>query len=431
MSSYVDVVVIGAGVAGLAAAAAVGADGRSVALLEASSRIGGRAWTVRPPMLGGAHFDMGAIWLHSAAHNPLVPIARDAGETLIDADAIRRRRLFVGGRPASEAERADYEAAWDRYEAAAEQLLAPGQPDLSLAAVARSLPDDPWAVTVETWEGPVIGAAEAAEFSLRDWKSNALEGGNILIGGGLGDFVRRRLAPPENSLQLETPVRRLRWQEAGGGVAVDTPRGTIRAASCIVTVSTGVLSGGSIAFEPALPPMVQDCLHGLPMGLALKVVLRASGPDRLDLPPFASVSKRFERSGDPAVVFSFWPWGYDFASAWIGASTAWELTRAGPAAAADFALGELRSLFGSRVDRAFLPGPALVTEWGSDPLFGGAYAYARPGHAADRRRLGEPLADGRLIFAGEATHPTMAGTVGGAWLSGAAAARATLGAAKG
>ncbi len=425
MPSFVDVVVIGAGVAGLSAAAAVRAEGRTVAVLEAATRVGGRAWTVRPPSLGGAHFDMGAIWLHAAERNPLAPIARAAGEALLDADATRRRRLIVDGRLASEAEAADYEQAWDRFEAVADRLTGPGSPDVSLAAVARSLPADPWAVTVETWEGPVICVAEAAEFSLRDWKSNVLEGGNILIGGGLGDFVRRRLAPA-NGLYLETPATRVRWQEPGGRTAVETPRGTIEAGACIVTVSTGVLASGAIAFEPALPVAVQESLDGLPMGLALKVVLRAAGPDRLDLPAFTSLAKRFERSGEPAVVFSAWPWDYDFVSAWIGASTAWELTRAGPAAAEDFMLSELRALLGARVDRAFLPGPALISEWGSDPLVQGAYAYARPGHADDRRRLGEPLADGRLAFAGEATHQTLAGTVGGAWLSGAAAAQVAL-----
>ncbi len=367
---------------------------------------------------------MGAIWLHAAAHNPLVPIARAAGETLLDADATRRRRLVVDGRLASDAEAAGYEQAWDRFEAAADRLAGPGLPDVSLAAVARSIPADPWAVTVETWEGPVICVAEAAEFSLRDWKSNVLEGGNILIGGGLGDFVRRRLAPADG-LHLETPATRVRWQESGR-VSVETPRGTIEAGACIVTVSTGVLASGAIAFEPALPVAVQGSLDGLPMGLALKLVLRAAGTDRLDLPAFTSLAKRFERSGEPAVVFSAWPWNYDFVSAWIGPPTAWELTRAGPAAAEDFMLSELRSMLGARIDRTFLPGPALVSDWGSDPLFQGAYAYARPGHADDRRRLGEPLANGRLVFAGEATHQTLAGTVGGAWLSGEAAAQATL-----
>ncbi len=420
----VDVVVVGAGVAGLAAAGAVRRAGRSVLVLEAGARVGGRAWTVRPPALGGAHFDMGAIWLHAAETNPLTPIARAAGEPMLDADASRSRRLFVDGRPATAAERADYDAAWDRYEAEADRLLAAGTGDVPMARVAENLASDPWAVTIETWEGPVICVADAAAFSLRDWRNNILDGGNILLADGLGEFVRRRLVPPDG-VHLETPVRAIRWQERGG-VAVETPRGTVTAGAVVVTVSTGVLAAGAIRFEPGLPDAVRASIAGLPMGLALKVVLRAAGTDRLDLPPFTSLAKRFERSGEPAIVFSAWPWNYDYLSAWIGASTAWELTRAGTAAAEDFARAELRALLGARIDRALRPGAALVSAWGTDPLFRGAYAYATPGHAEARLALGKPLADGRLVFAGEATHPTLAGTVGGAWETGERAAGAVL-----
>jgi monoamine oxidase len=424
MRSAVDVVVVGAGVAGLAAAGALRRAGRSVLVLEAGNRVGGRAWTVRPPALGGAHFDMGAIWLHAAEMNPLVAIARGAGETMLDADAVRQRRLFIGGRSVTAAERADYDAAWNRYEVEADRLLASGESDMPMAQVAANLADDPWAVTVETWEGPVICVAEAAEFSLRDWRNNVLEGGNILLNAGLGDFVRRRLTPSDG-VALETPVTALHWRERHG-VLVETPRGTVTARAAVVTVSTGVLAAGAIRFEPALPPVTQESIAALPMGLALKVVLRASGTDRLGLAPFTSIGKRFERSGEPAVVFTAWQWNYDHMTAWIGASTAWELTSAGPAAADDFVRGELRSLLGGGIDRAFRPGVALVSTWGTDPLFRGAYAYARPGHAAARLALAEPLADGRLVFAGEATHATLAGTVGGAWEAGERAAAAVL-----
>jgi monoamine oxidase len=424
MGTSVDVVVIGAGVAGLAAAASLGRAGARVAVLEAGSRVGGRAWTVRPPSLGGAYFDAGAIWLHSAETNPLVPIARAAGERLIDADGQRARRTFVDGHVAVPEEVAGRAGAWDRFEAAADDLLGDGTADASLAEVARRLPDDPWAVTVETWEGPIICVADASEFSLRDWRANQLSGGNILVAGGLGDFVQRRLAPGEG-LHLDTPATRIRWQEPGGRVAVETSRGTVEAAACIVTVSTGVLASGRIGFDPPLPSAVGECLNGLPMGLALRVVLRASGADRLDLPESCSLDRRFTRD-DPAIVFNAWPRGFDYLSAWIGGSLAWELTRAGTEAAEDFMRGELRRMLGGRVDRALRPGAALVTGWGTDSLFQGAYAFARPGHAAARRRLAEPLAGGRLLIAGEATHETLAGTVGGAWLSGEAAATIAL-----
>jgi monoamine oxidase len=419
----IDVVVIGAGLAGLGAATALRRSGRGAVVLEAAGRIGGRAWTAYPEALGGVWFDMGAIWLHDAEHNPLTPIARAAGEGLLRSDVLRTERSFIGARLATEAELADYADAWPRFEAAAERLLRAGMPDVPLSAVARSLPDDPWAATVESWEGPVICTVDAGDYSLLDWKRNVLGGSNLVPQGGVGAFVQRRLGEGLD-IRLNTHVTRVRWGGAEGRVTVETDRGTLTARSCIVTVSTGVLRAGAIAFDPALPPRVQDALHALPMGLATKVALRATGPDRLDLPPYCSVDRQVGRDGDLLVPLQCWPHGRDYVQGWIGAGTAWALLREGDAAAVDFTRGELRRLFGGRADALFADAPSLVTQWGADPLTLGAYAYATPGNADARSRLTEPLADGHLLFAGEACHVGYAGTLAGAWLSGEAAAGA-------
>ncbi len=119
-----DVVIIGAGLAGLGAAAALRDAGRRAVVLEASGRVGGRAWTDYPAALGGVWFDMGAVWFHDAEHNPLVPIARAAGDTLLRSDEIRQERTFIGDRLATEAELAAYADAWPRYEAAADTMIA-------------------------------------------------------------------------------------------------------------------------------------------------------------------------------------------------------------------------------------------------------------------------------------------------------------------
>jgi monoamine oxidase len=412
----VDVVVIGAGLAGLGAAHRLRELGTSAIVLEASGRIGGRAWTEHPAALGGTWFDMGAVWLHAAADNPLAAIAESAGETLLDSDVLRRERTFIGTRLATPAELIDCSHAWPRFEAAADRLLH-AMPDTSLDHVARHLPDDPWALTVESWEGPVICTADADRLSLRDWRRNGLTGRNLQIEGGIGAFVQRRLGEGL-TIRLNTPATRIGWAGPGGRVAVETAQGTIEAGACIVTVSTGVLAAGTIAFDPLLPAAVQDSVHALPLGLAMKVALRATLADRLDLPAHCTVDRQVTRSGEPIMIFQCWPFGHDHVQGWVGGATAWELARAGDAAAVDFALGELRRLFGGRVDRLFVGGGSVVTHWESDPRVRGAYSYAVPGHADARRHLAAPLADGRLIFAGEACHDGLAGTLAGAWISG-------------
>jgi monoamine oxidase len=422
----VDVVVVGAGLAGLGAATALRDIGRSALLLEAADRIGGRAWTAYPAELGGVWFDMGAVWLHSAERNPLVPIAQQAGDPLLRADELRRERTFIGRREATPEEYADFAAAWPRFENMAARILRT-RPDAPLAEVARAMPDDPWAVTVETWEGPIICCAEATEFSLLDWQRNALSGSNLVPQGGIGAFVARRLGAGLD-IRLSTPVTRIDWNGPGGRVTVHTSDGAVTAGAAIVTVSTGVLAAGAIGFDPPLPTHAQSCINALPMGLAMKVALRATGPDRLDLPLHCSVDHRVSRSGEPTMNFQCWPHGRDYVQGWVGGATSWALAREGEAAAVDFALGQLRAIFGARVDRLFAGGATLVTRWDADPWVRGAYAYVRPGDAEARTGLARPLADGHLLFAGEACHDGFAGTVAGAWISGQNAARIAAGA---
>jgi len=419
-----DVIVIGAGLAGLGAATALRARGLRCVVLEAANRIGGRAWTAYPESLGGVWFDMGAVWLHDAARNPLVPLARAAGETLLRSDELRQERTFVGSRLATAAELADYEGASARFEAAADTLLA-AHADVPLSAVTRSLPDDPWAPTIEAWEGPVICTVDADRFSARDWRRNALSGFNLVPQGGVGAFVARNLGAGLD-IRLDTPVLGVRWNGPGGQISVDTPTGTLTARAGIVTVSTGVLAAGTIAFDPPLPPSVADSVQALPMGLAIKVALRATSPDRLDLPKHTSVDRQVARSGETFVPFQCWPFGRDYVQGWIGGGIAWDLARAGEAAVVDHALAQLRAVFGSRVDRLFAGGGRLVTHWDADPFVQGAYCYAVPGQASARDRLAEPVGDGHLLFAGEACNVPYAGTVAGAWISGQSAAAAIV-----
>ena len=111
-----DVLIVGAGAAGIAAARRLQALGRSVRLLEAGRRLGGRAWTEAAQL--GAPFDHGASWIHVAERNPLTPIARRLGFTLRDERRRVRDILLWRGRAADPAERAAHDAACEAWEAA-------------------------------------------------------------------------------------------------------------------------------------------------------------------------------------------------------------------------------------------------------------------------------------------------------------------------
>ncbi len=428
MTADLDVVVVGAGVAGLAAAAALRRAGARCLVLEAGARIGGRAFTDHPAALGGAAFDHGAGWLHAAERNPLAPLARDAGIALHDTRGDWTRHVMIDGRPAEPGEIDAYNAAWERFEAVARARAASG-PDVSVDEAVAELRGDPWLASVAAWEASLIAAADPRDLSVQDWHLNELSGGNLRVAGGLGAMVARVLGPPAGEVRLRSPVHGIGWDGPGGLVEVASAAGTLTARAAIVTVSTGVLRAGGIGFAPDLPEEQLAALDGLPMGLLSRAAIRAAGPDRLGLRPGSSLYRRLTDPGEMAMFFSLWPQGQDYAVGFFGGRAAWALAAEGTAATAAFARAELARLLGARAAAAFAD-EVVVTGWGTDPKFLGAYAYARPGCMTARAAMDAPLA-GRLWFAGEAwCMDGLAGTVGGAFLSGeraAAAVAAALG----
>ncbi|MFZ4405730.1 MAG: flavin monoamine oxidase family protein, partial [Paracraurococcus sp.] len=403
-----DVLVIGAGAAGIAAARLLRARGRTVRVLEAGRRLGGRAWTESASL--GVPFDHGASWIHGAERNPLTPIARDLGFTLRDERRRVRDILLFGDRPATPAERAAHDAACEAWEAAAEARDAAGGADIPLAeAVPRG---GPWDATVSHWFSSIISGVEAEHFSLHDYVATGLDGANLQVAEGFGSLVAR--LGEGLPVTLGAPVALLRWD--GAGVVAEGGWGMLRAAAAIVTVSTGVLAANGIRFDPALPDDIQAAIARLPQGLLSKVALRAAGEHRLGLGPFARLGQQVAGPGDAPMSWMLWPWGRDHAVGFIGGEAAWALAREGAAAAEAFARADLARFFGAAaVARTFAPG-AVVTGWAADPLFLGAYSHARVGQYGARAVLRDAaLAKGRLRFAGEACHTRTAGTVGGAW----------------
>jgi monoamine oxidase len=418
-----DVAVIGAGVAGLAAATRLRALGLHVIVLEAGNRVGGRAHTVHPAQLGGLPLDMGASWFHVAAQNPLAKLAQEAGVATAPFAPRTRLSALPGSAPSS--------AGGDRDEAEAAfyalfEDLPPGPDSSVLDVLRRSGAANAWFPTIATMEGAIVSAADVADLSLADWRENALDDDNLWPNGGVGAFVANHLAPAAGPVELGWAVDTIDWDAPFGGVAISGPRGTLRAAACVVTVSTGVLASGAIRFTTPLPDGHVAALADLPMGLLSKVVFPATAPALLALEPDTGLERQVAEYGDPAMVFIARPAGAALVVGHCGGQAAWALAREGGRALEDFARSELVAIFGAAA-RGWLPeGAAVVSGWGEDPLFAGAYSYGRPGCGDARDVLAQPIGDGRLWLAGEACHRGMAGTVQGAWLTGVRAAEGVL-----
>ncbi|WP_255467517.1 NAD(P)/FAD-dependent oxidoreductase [Roseomonas sp. HF4] len=407
-----DVLIVGAGCAGIAAARELAMRGRTCIVLEGGPRVGGRAFAESASL--GLPFDHGASWLHQAGENPLTPLARALGLDLLDHDALRDRRLFAHGRMATAAERQAFAAAEDAFWMAVETAARDGGTDRPAASAAPR--GGPWDATVAHWEGSQICAAELARMSLHDFAATALDGPNLILRYGVGGLVAR--LAEGLPIRLGARVDRLRWGPRG--VVAQGTFGAVAARAAIVTASTGVLAAGGIAFDPPLPGPTAAAIHALPLGLLTKVAFRADHPDAPGLPPFASLRRAVAGDGDRPMSWISRLFGDPLMVAFCGGARAWEM--AGDAALAEAeARAEAALVFGSRAAAAL--GRATVTRWAEDPLFRGAYSHAVPGAQGARRVLAAPLADGRLHFAGEACHPRFAATVAGAWLSGVEAAR--------
>lgn len=406
-----DIVVVGAGAAGLAAGERLAELGVDFLVLEAAERIGGRAYTETASF--GVPFDHGCHWLHSASKNPFREIADRIGHRYLKRTSRRAAHMFLKDRPASEAERT---AAWNAVEAAFAASERAGRLGRDVAASEVIDPPEDWARMAAHWLR-LLSSLDAEEISTLDLARYSDTGENWPVLDGYGALVAAagRAVP----VRTGTPVTAIDW--SGPGVTVTTEAGTIRAKAVIVTVSTNVLASGAIRFSPALPAAHADAIAACPCGYAEKVAL---GFDR----PFPGLEEVAYIDtldpGDPdrsAVNFTVYPDpdGHPVAVGQLGGTVSRDLERAGEAAMVDFALAALVDAFGSDLKGHLRA--TKVTRWASDPWVRGAYSCALPGRAIRRLVLADPVAE-RVFFAGEATSAEAYSTAHGARWSGLRAA---------
>lgn len=440
----VDVVVIGAGFAGLAAAERLAKEGRRVVVLEASDRVGGRACT--DYRLGdGVPLELGAQMVHGRGAVTHSWIAREGLRTR-PLKLYQRSRIVIARRVASYPwfvlpfhPVAGLRAAYDGFVRLPRAIDSARAPDRSLEEFLAERPVRPAARLMVTVlyahvyaadpdaigvTGPAEEYREASEpYGFRNFQ--LLEGYSALVArvaARLGDRIRR-----------DHPVTEVHLTPTGVRVRAMGPNGTpteFRAAGGIVTVSLGVLKSGSIAFDPPLPDAKQKAIDRIAFGDAYALQLRVRG----------GTMRR--RLGDFGLVWGGTPASFYRPRVGLGDGpeflTAFTVGREARRRAGlpdeelvAATVAEWSSVVPPDVTLGTVEGSA-VHRWTNDPWVRGGYSFLPPGIGLDERRALAASVGGCLFFAGEATDVVgQSGTVAGAIDTGTRAAEEFLAATTG
>jgi len=404
-----DIVVIGAGAAGIAAARRILAANRRVIVVEAAGQIGGRCLTDTTSF--GVPFDRGARWMHNPDTNPMIRLARSAGLDI--AAAPPGQKIRVGRRNARAGETEEFLAALVRANRAIDEASR-GRADAACASVLpRDLGD--WAGTAEFVLGANATGKDLKDVSVIDKARAQDRNAALACRQGLGTLIAK--LGEQVPLALSTPASHVSW--SGRDVTVETPSGKIAARAAIITVSSNVLASGNIKFTPDLPKRQLDAAARLGLGSYDRIALQLPG-NPLGLGRDDVLIEQSNSTRTALLLANIG--GSSLCAIDVAGSFGRDLSAQGEKAMIAFAAEWLAKLFGSEAAAAIAKSSA--TRWNAAPFALGAMSVAAPGAQPSRKILGEPV--GSLFLAGEATHETLWGTVDGAWESGERAAEAAL-----
>ena len=407
-SGPIDVVIIGAGAAGIAAARKIAAAGRHYVLIEATDHIGGRCVTDIKSF--GVPYDRGAHWIYLPDLNPVTKLAPRRGIDVYPAP--QSQKVRIGRRFAREGELEDFLTAQVRAARAVDDVAR--KADIPCEqAVPNDLGD--WRATVEFVLGPYNCAKDLTQVSSFDFAKATERNAAAFCKQGFGALLAA-LGQGLN-VQLSTAAKAI---DTRSTLTVETAKGSIKANAAIVTVPTSVVATGGLRFNPELGHRQIDAFGRTPLGsydhIALELVGNPLGLDSDDL-----VFEKSSGTHTAAILANVS--GTPLCMIDVAGAFGRDLSAQGEAAMIDFASEWLAGLYGAEVKKAI--GRKRATRWNSEPYALGAWSAAEPGSQSARRQLLERIADD-VWYAGEAAHETSWGTVGGAWESGERAADAVL-----
>lgn len=403
MIDHFEVVIVGAGAAGVGAGMELERRGVPFVILEASDRVGGRAYTDKVSLPYA--WDQGCHWLHCADVNPLVAEADRVGAQYLKGGRDDWNAVWANGAWAVEAGRVD---TLNIMEKAFEAVYEAGGNGRDVA-IAEVLPDaGEWAPIVRHWI-QLMSSGDPEQVSTRSYADYQDTDRNWPMKTGYGDLVERLAEGLQ--VALNTPVTGI--EQHAQGVRVATGNGSIEAKAAIVTASTAVLNSGAIKFGAGPARDLLDLVEHVPCGHYEKVAIA------FDADVFGNIEQPsvniLPSDGDVPINFQFANFGNPMVIGHVAGSVAKDLLAEGDAAMVAFAMERLIAAFGADIKTRMVN--AATTGWGNNRFVAGGYSFAKPGCAHLRHEM--IAADtGNLAFAGEAFSMQWEATAHGAWASG-------------
>lgn len=422
------VLVIGAGIAGLAAAKKLREAGRNVLVLEARDRLGGRIYT--NTHWRGPAMDVGASWIHGGgAANPVRQLADKIGARLTSTDEDKAEAYNGEGGELSDADsrklesiRAHISAAVEDRESARQDRSLKDMVYKALAYARRSNTDQRLIdfVLNTTYEHEYGGTADKLSANWFD-SGEAYQGEEMLFLDGYQVLINH-LASGLN-IRLQHEVTAISYQEQDG-VTVQTSQGPVSGQYAVITLPLGVLQSGRVAFSPALPQSKRSAIAGLGVGVLNKCCLLF--PHTFwnhDMDWITNLPKQGQAGQWSEWVSFARPTGQPVLMGFNAADFGRKIERWDDASIVQSAMDALRAMYGQDIPK---PTDALITRWATDPYAQGAYSCHVLGSHPDQRDDLARHVQGRLFFAGEATERRHYQTVHGAYQSGLRAATEVL-----
>ena len=408
-----EVIIVGAGIAGISAAKILDKNNVSNIVIEANNRLGGR--TKKAQESFGDWFDLGCSYLHEGDINPLTSIAESLNVPINyengDIFSIEKTKYLQRNKPFLSNKNHLLKKSHDKFLKNLNFYKYKVE-DNSLSSC-LNISDPNYPILFDYLTG--LNGIEANLVSAVDFAS-VNDGKDFIIESGLANLIDK-WSKGINSI-LNTPVTQINWEK--DYIEIYTQSKKYICKSVLLTVSNGILENQDIAFIPQLPNYKKQAIRNLPMGILNKigVLFKEETFKENDIGWYVATTDTNDNNKSQIISFEIRKREKEHMIFFFGGEKGFDVENF-PDKYYKRIIAFIKNQFGHPTANNIIK--IIHTCWGKDPYTKGSYSFALPGHSSERELLKKPL-EKKVYFAGEATIKNYYGTCHGAYISGVDAA---------